>query len=69
MASERLTLVPAGAADHAAPAPALAADFERRWAAWMARGQAHEAQTRRKIVTFAGVVGIAAAVAYAFLKS
>jgi hypothetical protein len=67
--SELVTPVPAGAADRAVPAPAVDADFEKRWAAWIARGHAHEARTRRKIVTSAGVVGIAAAIAYAFLHA
>jgi hypothetical protein len=51
-----------------APAIALDADFDARWAAWVARGHAHEEIVRRKIGMFAGVLGVAAALLYAFLR-
>jgi hypothetical protein len=44
------------------------ADFDARWAAWLARGRAHEQRGRRRLVIWAGALTIGAAVAYAFLR-
>ena len=44
------------------------AGFDARWDAWVARGRVHEQLVRRKFVVWAGVLGTAAAVAYAFLR-
>ena len=41
--------------------------FDERWAAWQARGAAHERSARRKIGIAAPVVALAAAAVYAFL--
>jgi hypothetical protein len=46
---------------------ALDADFDARWAAWVARGRAHEQLVRNKLVVLAGVLAMAAAIAYIFL--
>ena len=63
--TEPLTRLPASAASYAAPA--VDADFEIRWAAWVARGRVHEQHVRRKLVVWAGVVVSGAALVYAFL--
>ncbi len=52
-----------------APAVALDVDFDARWAAWVARGHAHEEMVRRRFRTFAPVLAVAAAILYAFLRS
>ena len=52
----------------AAPAVGLGAEFDARWAAWIARGRVHERLVRRKLVVWAAVLGTAAAVAYALLR-
>ena len=54
------------------PAPALAtapesADFEQKWAAWQARGAAHDRALRRKIAVSAPFLIIAAVIIYALL--
>lgn len=54
------------------PAPALAsgsesADFEQRWAAWQAKGAAHERAFRRKMTVAAPILIIAAIIIYALL--
>ena len=51
--------------------PALApdADFEGRWAAWVGRGRGHEQRVRRRLLIWAGVFTIGAAIAYAVLGS
>ena len=56
-----------GATSHSEPLVARDGDFETRWAAWVARGQAHERRVRRRFVVAAGVVAIGAAIAFAFL--
>ena len=45
----------------------LDAEFEARWAAWHARGVAHERAVRRKFLILAPVLAIAAAIVYALL--
>ena len=45
------------------------ADFEARWAAWVARGRVHEQLVRRKFVVWASVLATAVAVAYTFLRT
>jgi hypothetical protein len=46
-----------------------AADFDRRWALWVARGRVHEQRLRRRFMVGAGVLALAGAIAYAFLRS
>lgn len=67
--SELATPVPAFAVSHAAPAVAPAADLDIRWAAWMRRGRAQEQRVRRRFTVWAGVLTLAAAIVYAFLRS
>jgi len=42
----------------------LDVDFDRRWAAWKARGLAHERLVRRRCVT---AIGVAAVIAFGAL--
>jgi hypothetical protein len=62
--NEPLARLPVDDTYHVAPAVALDADFEARWAAWVARGHAHEEIVRRKLGIFAAVLVIAAAILY-----
>jgi hypothetical protein len=62
--NEPLVPLPVGGTYQVAPAVALDADFDARWAAWVARGRAHEAIARRKFSILAGVLAIAAAILY-----
>ena len=48
------------------PLVAADADFETRWAAWVARGHVHDRRVRRRLVVSAGVIAIGAAIAFAF---
>ena len=50
-----------------APLVARDEDFEKRWAAWVARGRVHDQRVRRRFVVAAGVIAIGAAIAFAFL--
>jgi hypothetical protein len=65
----RLTPLPAGAAFPATPFFALDGDFDLRWAAWLARGRAHEQRVRHRLMVSTGVLAVGAAVLYAFLRS
>ena len=47
--------------------PPESTSFDERWAAWQARGLAHDRAVRRKLGTVVPVVLILAAVLYAFL--
>ena len=44
-------------------------NFDARWAAWLERGRAHEQHVRRRLMIWAGVLSIGAAIVYAFLRS
>lgn len=68
LSSERLTQLPGNTAYHTAPAVALDADFDTRWAAWVARGRVHEQRVRRNFAVWAGVLAMGAAVVYTFLR-
>ena len=45
-----------------------AADFEVRWANWIARGRVHEQRARRRFVVWAAVLTMAAALAYLVVR-
>ena len=47
--------------------PAVIATFEERWAAWQARGAAHDRAVRRKVAIAIPVLAVAAAIVYALL--
>ena len=54
------------------PAPAFtapeSADFDQQWAAWLAKGAAHDRAVRRKMAVVAPIlIAAAAIVAYALL--
>ena len=66
--NEPLARRPVADTYHVAPAGALDADFDVRWAAWVTRGRAHEDVVRRTLGMFAGVLAISAAILYAFLR-
>jgi len=50
-----------------APPVGVDADFETRWAAWVARGQVHDQRVRGRFVVSAAVIAIGGAIALAFL--
>jgi hypothetical protein len=50
----------------ASQAPELAS-FEERWAAWLAKGEAHDLAVRRKLAIGVPALVVAAAVVFAFL--
>ena len=62
-----LSPLPVADAYRVAPAVALDADFNARWAAWVVRGQAHEEIVRRKLVVLAGVLAMGTAIVYDFV--
>ena len=43
------------------------ADFDERWAAWRAKGAAHDRSVRRKMVVVTPILIVVAAVIYALL--
>jgi hypothetical protein len=45
-----------------------AAEFEVRWANWIARGRVHEQRARRRFVIGAAVLTAAVAVAYLIVR-
>ena len=69
ISNEPLAQPPVSAAYHATPAVALDADFDARWAAWVARGLVHERLVRHKVVVWAGAFAMGAAIVYAFMRS
>jgi hypothetical protein len=52
---------------HGAPLVAVDGDFDRRWAAWVARGRVRDGRVRRRFVVSAAVIAIGGAIAFAFL--
>lgn len=68
VSNEPLARLPVSAASHGAPAVALDADFENRWAAWVERGRIHEQRARHKFMVSAAVLALGAAIVYAFLR-
>jgi hypothetical protein len=59
---------PVSVADRAAAAVALDTDFDTRWAAWVTRGRIHEQRVRRRLVMWASVIAVGAAIVYAFVR-
>ena len=69
--NESTAAVPVSARGQAGVAMAPDADLDARWAAWRARGLAHERAVRRKLTLVAGVAAIiatAVAIAYTLLR-
>jgi hypothetical protein len=48
-------------------APLATPTFEERWAAWQARGAAHDRAVRRKLAIAAPILAVAAVILYALL--
>ena len=65
---ESIAASPVGTGDHSAEPLRLDADCEARWAAWHARGVAHERAVRRKLLMLAPVLASAAAIVYTLLR-
>jgi hypothetical protein len=68
MINEPLTPLAVSVSDHVATATAPGADFDIRWAAWVARGRVHDRRMRRRLVVWASVLAMGAAIVYAFLR-
>jgi hypothetical protein len=64
-----VTQLPVTTASLPPQAVALDSDFDTRWAAWVARGLAHEQHVRRRFLTWLPVIGIGAAIAFALFGS
>ena len=65
--NEPVAEVPSTSAFDGTSFVAVDADFETRWAAWVARGQVHDRRVRRRFVASAAVIAIGAAIEWAFL--
>jgi hypothetical protein len=65
---DALRRLPVDPTSHAAPLVALDVDFERRWAAWEARGRVHEQRARRRFSIGAAALLMGAAIIYAFVR-
>ncbi len=61
-------LAPLPVANTSAPLVPLDADFDARWDAWVMRGHAHERLVRRRLVVLAGVLAMAMALVYAYMR-
>jgi hypothetical protein len=48
---------------------ALDPDFDSRWAAWLARGRAHERRVRRRLLVWAALFAMAIAGVIGFVRS
>ena len=65
--NEPVVELPTTAPSHGVPLVADDGEFERRWAAWVARGRVHERRVRRRFVVAAAAIAIGGAIALAFL--
>jgi hypothetical protein len=54
--------------DHIATSIAPGADFDIRWAAWVARGRVYDQRVRRRLVVWASVLAMGTALVYGFLR-
>ena len=68
MINEPLAPLAVGVSDHVATSTAPGADFDIRWAAWVARERVHDQRVRRRLVVSASVLALGAAIVYAFLR-
>jgi hypothetical protein len=59
---------PASAPGGAAAAVALDTDFDTRWAAWVERGRIHDQRVRRRVIRWAGLLAVGAAIVSAFVR-
>jgi hypothetical protein len=60
---------PVNAVSPAALAVAPGADLDTRWAAWLARGRAHEHRVRQRLLISATALTIGGVIVYGFLRS
>jgi hypothetical protein len=69
VSSDVHTQLAARAVPQAVPA-AFDADFDTRWAAWIARGRVHDQRVRHNFLVWGGVLAMAAAAGggYALLR-
>ena len=68
MINEPVAPLAVSVSDHVAIATTPGADFDIRWAAWIARGRVHDQRMRRRLVVWASVLAIGAAIVYAFVR-
>jgi hypothetical protein len=68
MINEPVAPLAVSVSDHVATTSAPGADFDIRWAAWVARGRVHDQRVRRRLVVWASVLAMGAALVYAFLR-
>jgi hypothetical protein len=68
MINEPVAPLAVSVSDHIATAIAPGADFDVRWAAWVARGRIHDQRMRRRLVVWASVLAMGAALVYGFLR-
>jgi hypothetical protein len=68
VSNEPAVLFPASAPDGAAAAVALDTDFDTRWAAWVERGRIHDQRVRRRVIRWAWLLAVGAALASAFVR-
>ena len=68
MINEPVAPLAVSVSDHIAPSIAPGADFDTRWAAWVARGRVHDQRVRRRLVVWASVLAMGAALVYGFLR-
>jgi hypothetical protein len=54
--------------NRAAPDAAFDAEFNIRWAAWVARGRVHERRVRLRLVAGAAALAVGTAIGYVFLR-
>jgi len=66
--SETRPQQPVVAPMHAASDAVPDAGFEARWAAWIARGRAHEQRVRRRFVTWLSIAAVGTAIVYGILR-
>jgi hypothetical protein len=66
--NEAISRLPVSAARHTTTAVAIDPDFDGRWATWVARGRVHGRRARRKLVVWAAVLAMAAAIVYVFAR-
>ena len=59
--------IPVAAASAPRQAVVPDADFDSRWAAWVARGRVHEQRARRRFLIWGSVIAVGVAIAFALL--
>jgi hypothetical protein len=69
VSTEPLTQLPVSAAFHITSAVAPDADFNARWATWVARGRVHQRRMRRRFMIWIAALAMGATIVYAFLRS